>query len=288
MTGHGHAARRYASYAIDVEIRTVNNRYLKVVPKISEAVSAIELQLEGIVREFVRRGMVTLSIRVASEHASAASKICGATLRSYLEQARATLDASEVPWTLELGSVLQLPGVLENAPATDSDELLDQVATTVRAALHDLNAMRRREGDTMAAQLSQSLEEIRKLSAKIEVRAPGVLDEYRKRLETRVRVGLSEAGQHSQDFDVVREVLLFSDKCDIREELVRLGSHLDQFQHAMDASESQGRRLDFLTQELLRETNTIGSKANDADIAHAVVGIKTLIEQVRELVQNAE
>jgi uncharacterized protein (TIGR00255 family) len=107
-------------------------------------------------------------------------------------------------------------------------------------------------------------------------------------LESRVRTGLSDLGHSVDQVDIVREVLLYSDRCDIREEIVRLTSHLNQFEQTMLSGDSQGRRLDFLIQELLRETNTIGSKANDAAIAHDVVSIKTVIEQLRELVQNVE
>jgi uncharacterized protein (TIGR00255 family) len=115
-----------------------------------------------------------------------------------------------------------------------------------------------------------------------------VIAEYRKRLESRVRTALNDLGHSADELDILREVLQFSDRCDVREELVRLSSHLDRFEEALDGAESQGRRLDFLIQEIFRETNTIGAKANDATIAHYVVSIKTFVEQMRELVQNVE
>jgi uncharacterized protein (TIGR00255 family) len=288
MTGHGHACLKDGTCSIDVEVRTVNNRFLKIASKVSEVAAAIEVDLENLVREFVRRGTVSISIRVAQNDRTRASRVCTDTLRSYIEQSQGTMAASGEPWTMELGSMLQLPGVLETPTFEDTDELLSQVTATLRSALSDLNQMRIREGKAMAVQLQQGLSEIRKLRARIDERAPQVLEEYRRRLEGKLRIGLAETGNSSNEIDVIREVLLFSDRCDIREELVRLESHLDQFEHSMVASESQGRRLDFLIQELLRETNTIGSKANDAKIAHDVVSIKTLIEQLREMVQNIE
>jgi uncharacterized protein (TIGR00255 family) len=288
MTGHGHACSRCGPYAIEVEVRTVNNRFLKISPKISDVVAPIEMQLEGIVRDFVRRGTVSVSVRVSRDDSQDIAKICHATLRSYVEAAKAAMQDSEIPWSMELGSILQLPGVLEISIATGSDELLEHVAQTIRAAMQDLNRMRIREGQAMASQLMQGIHEIRTLRTKIDERSPIVLEEYRSRLEAKMRSAMSELGYADEPIDVVREVLVFSDRCDIREELVRLASHLEQFEHSMHNPESQGRRLDFLVQELLRETNTIGSKANDATIAHDVVSIKTRIEQLREMVQNVE
>ncbi len=288
MTGHGHACLRHDLFTIEVEVKTVNNRFLKITPKISESVSVIETQLDGIVREYVRRGTVALAIRVTQQDEHRAARVCRSTLHSYIEQAQQVADSFGRPWTIELGSMLQLPGVLENAPALESEKLLEQVAAAVRSALADLNQMREREGNAMTLQLKQGVHDIRQLRAAIEQRAPQVLEDYRRRLESKVRSGLFEVGHAAQEIDIVREVLLHSDRCDIREELVRLASHLDQFEDSINARESQGRRLDFLIQELLRETNTIGSKANDAKVAHDVVSIKTLIEQMRELVQNVE
>ena len=122
----------------------------------------------------------------------------------------------------------------------------------------------------------------------VESRALSVVDEYRRRLESRVRSALSDLGHTAVELDLLREVLQYSDRCDIREELVRLECHLEQFRKSMQMQDPQGRRLDFLIQELFREVNTIGSKANDATMAHDVVTIKTVIEQMRELIQNVE
>lgn len=288
MTGHGHASVRHDPYSIDVEVRAVNNRFLKITPKISDLVSPIEVQLEGIVREFVRRGTVSLSIRVTREDQAPATRVCQATLSNYVEAAKVAIEKSGIPCTVEIGAMLQLPGVLESSGATDSEQLLDCVAQAIRISLQNLNRMRASEGNAMQQQLSDGIQHIRLLKTKIEGRAPQVLEEYRNRLQSRVRAGLSDLGHSVDQVDIVREVLLYSDKCDIREELVRLSSHLNQFEQTISDGDSQGKRLDFLIQELLRETNTIGSKANDASIAHDVVSIKTVIEQLRELVQNVE
>ena len=144
------------------------------------------------------------------------------------------------------------------------------------------------EGESMGVELSRQLENLRAIVNLIEERAPQVVAEYRTRLTTKLTAALAEIGGHLPEGDVVREVLLMADKADIREEIVRLRSHFSQFEQLLGAAESPGRKLDFLIQELFRETNTIGSKANDADVAQRVVDMKTTIEQMRELVQNVE
>ncbi|MBM3965267.1 MAG: YicC family protein [Planctomycetes bacterium] len=288
MTGYGHASGSHGELAIDVEIRTVNNRFLKVSTRLSDIVASMEPKIEGVVRESLRRGTVNISIRVGNSLQGDAPQVQLETLKSYIDQVTSLLRDGGHTIHLELGSLLQLPGVLSSPTFDDSEALETTVTSVLREALSDLNRMRAIEGKAMAQQLSDGVSEIRAFRKNILERAPMVIDEYRRRLENQVRSSLAELGHASSEIDVLREVLQHSDRCDIREELVRLESHLDQFQQSMTQNESQGRRLDFLIQELFRETNTIGSKANDATIAHNVVSIKTAIEQMRELVQNIE
>lgn len=290
MTGQGSASGRHEAMSIEVDVRSVNNRFLKVSSRLSEPVSGLETQLESIVREHLRRGTVTIAIRTSSNRASQATRISQATLRAYIEQFRVAtqglVDLSQ--WRVELGTALQLPGVLETSESTSSEELHEAAIGLLRQALVELNTMRAAEGRSMQTQLQQSLQEISDVCLAIATRAPGVLEDYARRLEMRVRNGIKELGIEVDRVDLTREIVQFSDRCDIREEIVRLQSHIEQFQQSMQSAESQGKRLDFLIQELLREANTIGSKANDAVIAHHVVTIKTTIEQMRELVQNVE
>ena len=288
MTGHGHASGSHGELSIDVEVRTVNNRFLKVSTRLSEIIASMDPKIEGIVRESLRRGTVNVSIRVGNSIQGHAPQVQLETLKSYIDQVSSLLRESGHAIQLELGSLLQLPGVLASPTYDDIEALEASVTTVLQQALSDLNQMRATEGNSMAQQLTDGLLQIRSFRQNILERAPLVIDEYRRRLETRVRSSLAELGHSSSEIDVLREVLQHSDRCDIREELVRLASHLEQFQQSMKQSESQGRRLDFLIQELFRETTTIGSKANDATIAHDVVSIKTVIEQMRELVQNIE
>jgi len=288
MTGHGQATMQHRDFAIDVEIRTVNNRYLKVVAKISDVASALEPQLDSIVREFLKRGSVTVSVRVQQVGQSNASKINQKTLEDYLTQSKWVADKLGIQFQYDLGQLLVLPGVLESERQQDDDELLDVVRSAVQTALTDLQRMRSREGEAMHLQFVELLSQIDSNKSMIEQRAPAVVGEYRTKLENRIRSGLAHLGHEVSDVDLLREILTYADRCDVSEEITRLASHLTQFQAALCNSESQGRRLDFLIQELFRETNTIGSKANDSQVSQLVVSIKTAIEQMRELVQNVE
>ena len=155
-------------------------------------------------------------------------------------------------------------------------------------AVNSLDRMRRDEGTAMANDLSQNCQQIAVALGHIERRAPVVVEAYRARLTDKLNSLLKEFGTEIQPADIVRETGIFADRSDIAEETVRLRSHLEQFQATLQASESNGRKLDFLTQEMFRETNTIGSKANDAEIAGHVIEMKTVIERIREMVQNVE
>lgn len=288
MTGHGQATMQHRDFSIDVEIRTVNNRYLKVVAKISDVASALEPHLDSIVREFLKRGSVTVSVRVQQVGQSNASRINKKTLEDYLTQSKLVADKLGIQFQYDLGQLLTLPGVLESDRQQNDDQLLDIVRSSVQTALTDLQLMRSREGEAMRLQFVELLSQIDSNKSLIEQRAPVVVGEYRTKLENRIRGGLAQLGHEVSDVDLLREVLVYADRCDVSEEITRLASHLIQFQAALSNSESQGRRLDFLIQELFRETNTIGSKANDSQVSQLVVSIKTAIEQMRELVQNVE
>jgi uncharacterized protein (TIGR00255 family) len=288
MTGQGRAKLAVDGMEIEAEVRSVNNRFLKVTFKLTEPLSPFELAMENLVREHLKRGSVHVFVRYAGTGQSQTAAINTDLLQHYLSQTIEAVRKTGQLLTLELGSVLNLPGVLVPGNMADDGALSDLTLKTLTAALLDLNRMRQTEGNAMGRQLGELVRSVRELRGQIETRAPEVIAEYRKRLESRVRTALNDLGHSADELDILREVLQFSDRSDVREELVRLSSHLDRFEEALDGAESQGRRLDFLIQEIFRETNTIGAKANDATISHYVVSIKTSVEQMRELVQNVE
>jgi uncharacterized protein (TIGR00255 family) len=189
-----------------------------------------------------------------------------------------------------LAQVLALPGVVPE-PATAAfqmDEEWPLVEKVLEQALNRMQAMRQEEGRAMAAELLQMRDHIASQLESIRVQVPRVAVLYRDRLYERVRSLLSELDVKIDRSDLIKEVAIFAERSDIAEEVVRLASHLDQFQEIVNEPESAGRKLEFLTQEMFRETNTIGSKASDVEISRHVVEIKGTLEKIRELVQNIE
>ncbi len=293
MTGQGQGRRPYAAAEISAEVRAVNNRHLKVQVRACEPLSSLEPQIETLVRKTLRRGSLQLSVQISSSPSTSRFQVQESAVLGYIDQCEALGIKLGVDGHVSLRDLLPLPGVISERTDLLDDKSLDaelvaEVMATIAQTLECLNVMRRAEGTSMGDELRRQLSRLAELTAEIEQRAPRVVDEYRRRLEARLTTVLGEMGATLQEADLAREVLIMADRADIREEIVRLRSHFSQFQKLLDDDESQGRKLDFLIQELFREANTIGSKAGDAEIAQRVVDIKTIIEQMRELVQNVE
>jgi uncharacterized protein (TIGR00255 family) len=211
-------------------------------------------------------------------------------LASYRRQIEALREEWQPDQPVPLESLLLLPGVIaENVvPAHDPAEDWSIVYETLEAAIGQMERMRSEEGRAMAADLRANALVAAASLQEVERRAPLVIESYRGRLAERVQKAIAEFQVTLDPADLLREVGLFADRSDVSEEVVRLKSHLDQFDQLLDAEESSGRKFDFLTQEMLREANTIGSKANDVEIARQVINIKSAIERIREMIQNVE
>ncbi len=290
MTGFGEARRQKEGLIVTAEVRTVNSRFFKLSVRNTEGYHALEPRIEQTVRRRVRRGTVQVNLRL--ERASTGDDYCinGEVLGRYREQISAIQRAWGSSEPLSLSSLLLLPGVVEE-PALESgraDRDWPVIQETLEAAMSHLEQMRRDEGRAMAADLAANCDLALASLSGIELRAPQVASDYRERLADRLRKTLAELDVVLDLAGVVREVALFAERTDIAEELVRFRSHLEQFKAIMNAPESAGRKLEFLAQEILRETNTIGSKSNDVAITQHVIEIKTAVERIREMLQNVE
>jgi uncharacterized protein (TIGR00255 family) len=292
MTGFGEARLQDSRWTIRVELRTVNNRHFKLAAKISDEFAMMEPALEHLVRERVRRGSVQVSLRIDRPRRPEDYRLNLVALASYRDQLREFQDAGPGPGrpALDLSPLLALPGVVEEirAPERAADEDWPEVARVVGQALDALQASRAEEGRAMAAELSALGRSIAEQLGRIADRAPTVVEGYQKRLTERVQSLVRDQGVTIQPGDLVREVAVFADRSDISEELVRLRAHLGQYAGIIEEPESSGRKLEFVIQEMGREINTIGSKANDVEISRGVVEVKSLLERIRELVQNVE
>lgn len=290
MTGFGEAHCQRDGLAVSVEVRTINSRYFKLSVRTSEGYGSLEPQIEATLRKRVRRGTIQVSIRVDRTKSAQDYCINKDVLNSYRQQMEAMHREWQLPTPVSLENLLLLPGVVDEGTAANSTAADDwpAIRDTLEAAVENMDRMRLEEGRAMAADLLTNSRTAAASLGEIERRAPLVVAAYRTRLEERLRKTLAEIQVLVDPADVLKEVGLFSERSDISEEIVRLRSHLEQFEGMLDGPESSGRKLEFLTQEMFREANTIGSKANDVEISRQVIEIKAAVERIREMIQNIE
>ncbi|MEK6249398.1 MAG: YicC family protein, partial [Planctomycetales bacterium] len=289
MTGFGESCSQGEQLSATVEVRAVNNRYLKINTRFMEGIGGQEAKIDALVREHVKRGTVHVNIRLEHTNRTNAFRLNEDVLDGYCQQLEDFHDRHHMTEPVAVESLLGLPGVIDETNwRSASDELWSRVETALTAALQELSNMRRSEGTAMAVDLLSNVNTISEQVGQIETRAPSVVESYSRRLNERIVKLMAEHDIQTDSVDLIREVGMFAERCDISEEVVRLNSHIQQFRAAMDSGESAGRRLEFVTQEMFRETNTIGSKANDTEISKNVIEIKTAIERIREMVQNVE
>lgn len=285
MTGHGEGLQQNDQAQVNVEVRAVNNRFLKL-NVFSDLSAKRQTELETMVKSQLNRGSVSVRVRCHIEKSPEDYRLNKDLISSYWLQLSEIADGSQ-PVNLE--SILQLPGVVEDSSSGDQVEALwPLIKQATTDALQKLNEMRHQEGDAMKQDMLTNCQKISDELAGVEKLAPRVVEAYGKKMTDRINGMLEKFEVSITPADVVREVGVFAERCDISEEVVRLQNHLGQFNNVVEEPQSNGKKLEFLVQEMLRETNTIGSKANDSDIARHVVEMKTAIERIREMVQNVE
>jgi uncharacterized protein (TIGR00255 family) len=289
MTGFGAAGGLVEGVEYAVEMRSVNSRYFKASVKLPEALSWAEADIEHLLRASLSRGSIVAAIRVKLPDDQAACRVNVAALTRYIDQLRELKFEANPTIRIDLGAMLQLPGVCEPPPV---EELLSRtkggLMALIEKALKLLVEMRTTEGRAVRGELMAHCDTIVRNLLTVEKHAPQVVLDYHQRLTDRVR-DLTAGGNVQIDQEqLAREVAIFAERCDIAEEISRLRGHVEQFRESADSPDPAGRKMDFIAQEMLREANTISSKANDASIARAVVEIKTAIDRIKEQVQNIE
>src|SRR5688572_29701197 len=290
MTGFGEARSQHDGLAVTVEVRTINSRHFKLSYRASDGYAALEPEIEAATRDIIRRGTVQLNLRVDRAASADDYRINTNVLENYRRQLQAYTGRQEWSDPDDLQMLLSLPGAVDEHSRSDHDPHEDWAAIgpVVRDALLATAKMRAEEGVALAADLAHNGRQLLELLDAITKRAPDVAQSYQSRLTQRVQQALSDLNVTVTPADLLREVSLFADRSDISEELVRLRSHLQQYEGALMLPESSGRKLEFIAQEMGREVNTIGSKANDSEISKHVVEIKTALERIREQIQNVE
>lgn len=289
MTGFGAAHGQVDGVEFDVEVRSVNSRYFKCSLKVPECHSQTEADIEKCIRRRVGRGAVSLSVRMRMPDDQAAHDVNVAALNRYVSQLRAADAVGGQGMRVDLASILLLPGVCDPPAMSDlRDRTAAGLIDLAEKAIEGLVAMRREEGKAVEADLRDHCRTIEAGVTTVTAAAPRVLQLYHERLMVRVQELMGDGRLGIEDQTLVREVAVFAERSDIAEEVSRLTGHVAQFHQALDADGPIGRKLDFIAQEMLREANTIASKAGDVGIAREVVDIKTAIDRIKEQVQNVE
>lgn len=291
MTGFGAASCQAEGTHYAVEVRSLNNRYFKSMVRLPEILQGLEPELESALAKQLRRGSVVLTVRFSDTSENAAATINTTALKHYVDQMLAIEGLSRDMVHVDLGAILALPGVVMNGTG---EELLDRarphLMKLVKQACGGVLDMRNREGQVLHAELKKHCDRIASKLAVIDERSPAMIQAYEQRLRQRMTRLLAEVDGSVKEEDIIREVAIFSEKSDIAEEVSRLQGHLDQFAEIIDADgdDRAGRTLDFISQEMLREANTIGSKCMDTDISRLIVEIKGDIDRIKEQAQNVE
>ena len=289
MTGYGRGECARDGFKVTVELSSVNRKSGEITLNLPRDLEPLEAQVRDEINKRISRGR--LNVRVAvheGEDAGAVAQVNTALAKAYAAELSKLATELNLSDGVRLSDVLRAPGVLEvDAEKSDAESFWPAVQAAVQQALDALVKMREREGEHLAADLAARIELIRAAAGRIGVQAPLVQVQFRARLLERIRQAGLE-GIAADDERMLKEVVLFADRSDITEELTRLESHFKQFADCGKAKEPVGRTLDFLSQEMNREVNTIGSKAQDAVISREVVQVKAELERFREQVQNVE
>lgn len=291
MTGFGRGEYSDGKRNVICEIRTVNHRYADISVKMPKRYSFAEEKIKALIKERVRRGKVEVSIIVENlTEGDITIRLNSPVAQQYIENLKELKERYGLTGEIDLKLVSSMPDVLKAIPdVEDEEEVTAVICESVKAAVSRLDEMRTTEGAKLAEDLLMRGELIREIVKKIEKRAPLVAEEYREKLEARIR-GLVEDKVDIPADRILVEAAVFADKANITEELVRLDSHMIQLKAFLTESGegTVGKKLDFLVQEMNREANTIGSKANDLEITSLMLETKSEIEKIREQVQNIE
>ncbi|MGV3487799.1 MAG: YicC/YloC family endoribonuclease [Tuberibacillus sp.] len=289
MTGYGRSAMEAHGRTIIVELKSVNNRFLDIDFSMPKAFAYLEEQLKSTIRRYIKRGKVTVHVTAAGEPLpNTKLDINWPLLEQYHLHIKDIADQFRMPLEWNIHEVLQLPGVLTQVESDpDLSDMEPLIYRALEDALEKLVDMRITEGKKIDRDFRERIIDIKKYIEDVQAKAPQVVAQYRERLANRIHEFLN--GRYEADEErIMNEVAVFADKADISEELLRFNSHIDQFLDIIEKKEPKGRKLDFLIQEMNREINTIGSKANSADISHLVVAVKSECEKLREQIQNVE
>ena len=292
MTGFGSSSSELDGLQLSIEIRSVNNKYFKTQIRVPDELLSLEAELESALGRRVARGSLSVTVRQEGTASADALKVDSEAVTQLVSALQASVPESlSARCTIDLAGLLEVPGVLVQEPVS---ALIERARPVLLQLLEEacaaMIAMREREGLILKEDLLGFRDSILDRLTKVGERAPLVVDQYQQRLRQRMEQLLEEVGGSVADEDLLKEVGIYAERTDISEEVVRLTGHLDQFKELVsnDSGDPVGRTLDFLSQEMLREANTIASKSADGEISRNIVEIKGLIDRIKEQSANVE
>ena len=292
MTGYGSASLKQKGLVVKAEVRSVNHKFFYLKTNVPESISHHERTIEGMVRQFISRGTINLVVRLELPESVKLPEFNNKVIKYYHQKLKGLQRSLKLKNHVSLETILRLPGVMEtNRPPAGLTWLWAPVQKTIKNSLVDLRRMRQREGTRLKNELKKILSWMNGLVKLIEYYQPRVVRNHAASLQKRIARLLQKNkitfDDHFQS-NLTHEIAFFAQRSDITEEIHRLRSHIAEFNRSLGVETPIGKKLDFLTQEVLREVNTITAKANDARISLQAVNLKNTIEKIKEQVQNIE
>lgn len=287
MTGYGKSTLSINSREYQVEIKTVNHKYLDTSIRMPRCLSSLEEDVRKEIASNLKRGKVEVSINFENHGKNINNIVINTELaKDYIRSLKKLADEEGLEANIEVTEITKLPDVLTIKEDLDNDEIKKELLQVVQDAVNQLIEMRKKEGQKISVAILEKIDKINSKILDISSLSIGLIDEYIVKLEKRIKELLK-----TDDIDksrLMQEVVIFADKCSVEEEVTRLKSHIEQLKELINSDGATGKKMDFLIQEMNREINTIGSKANNLDITNNVVEVKTIIEDIREQIQNIE
>ncbi|HEV8369450.1 MAG TPA: YicC/YloC family endoribonuclease [Pyrinomonadaceae bacterium] len=289
MTGYGKGTVNGDDFSVSVDLKTVNNRFLDIHLRVGAELSALEASIKRRISSRLSRGRVDVTVSL-ERTAQVAYELNRPLISGYVSALKQMQQEFEIGGELDINVLARIPGALQPARNGIDERMIAALDEAIDQALDELEKMRQQEGEALRKELRERLQKIEGLVPTIESAAAGLADAYRLRLQKRIGELLNRGGQvvEIDPARLAQEVAYLADRSDVSEEMVRLRSHISQFQEAIESAGETGKMLDFLLQELNREANTTLSKSTDLAIKEAGLAIKAEVEKLREQVQNVE
>ena len=287
MTGYGKANISKNQRTYQIEIKSVNHRYLDISIKMPRAISYLEEDIKNCISSKLKRGKVDVFITFENNSSEGKNiKINTEIAKLYIDELKRLAEKENINSNIEVTEISKYPDVLSIHNEQDDEIIKQETLEAVNVAVNHLINMREVEGNKISTDLLNRIQDIKQKITEISSLSTGLIKDYVVKLETRIKELLQN--QEIDEARLAQEVVIYADKCSVEEEITRLDSHISQFSNLLNSNEAVGKKLDFIIQEMNRETNTIGSKANNLEITNDVIDIKTQIENIREQVQNIE